>query len=108
MTRIDQTAHGPDATAAGSPALTEAERHERAVRQVAAIKGFYAHLGVFIVVMAVLVLIDALTGSRWWVQWVFLGWGIGVLAHAVAVYGHRAKFVADWEDRKIKELMDQR
>jgi hypothetical protein len=87
------------------PALTEAERRERAIRRVAAIKGFYVHLAVYLVVNIGLFVVDALTGSDWWVQWVAFGWGIGVAAHALAVFGHGSKVVAEWEDRKIKQLM---
>lgn len=89
-------------------ALTEPERRERAIRRVAALKGFYIHLALYLAVNAGLLLVDALTGPRWWVQWIFLGWGIGVAAHALAVFGHASKVVADWEDRKIKQLMDER
>jgi protein-S-isoprenylcysteine O-methyltransferase Ste14 len=83
------------------------EKLERAKRQVAAMKGFYVHLFVFVVVVAVLMLVDAATGERWWVHWVFLGWGIGVVAHALAVFGRTSRAVADWEERKVKELMQR-
>jgi 2TM domain len=112
MTNIDRTI-GASATRgaerpSASPVLTEAERRERAIRRVAAIKGFYIHLGIYLIVNAGLIVIDALTGPDWWVQWVMFGWGIGVVAHALAVFGHASKIVADWEDRKIKQLMAER
>ena len=50
--------------------------------------GFYIHLTVFIVVNAVLFIIDAMSGTGWWVPWPILGWGIGVIAHGLAVFGH--------------------
>ena len=107
MAHTDQGFGAPIAAAASttSPALTEAERRERAIRRVAAIKGFYIHLAVYLVVIAGLIIVDALTGSNWWVQWVIFGWGIGVAAHALAVFGRASKYVSDWEDRKIKQLM---
>lgn len=80
---------------------------EAAMRRVAAIKGFYIHLAVFVLVILVLLAIDVATSRRWWVHWVFLGWGIGVLAHAFAVYGRAPKFIAEWEERKIRQLMDR-
>ena len=49
--------------------------------------------------------LDALAGPSWWVQWVVFGWAIGVAAHALAVFGRASKFVTEWEDRKIKQLM---
>ena len=106
MAHTDQGFGAPLSAAASAwPALTEAERRERAIRRVAAIKGFYVHFAVYLVVIAGLIVVDALTGSNWWVQWVILGWGIGVAAHAVAVFGRASKYVSDWEDRKIKQLM---
>jgi fatty acid desaturase len=94
---------GADATQPA--AQDDAARLARAKRRVAAIKGFYIHLAVFTLVLLGLLAIDLATGRRWWVHWVFLGWGIGIVAHAIAVFGGLPQAVADWEERKIKELM---
>ena len=51
------------------------------------------------------IVINALTGGPWWALGVLLGWGIGVLAHGVAVMGHRSKSLANWEERKLKQFM---
>ncbi len=91
-----------------SPTPPEDARLAEAKRRVAAIKGFYVHLTVFVAVMLGLVALNTAIGRPWWVQWVFLGWGIGVLAHALAVFGRGSKFIADWERRKIKELLDEK
>ena len=79
----------------------------KAKRQVAAIKGFYVHLFVFTLVMLGLVAINFAVGRPWWVLWVLLGWGIGVLAHALTVFGHTSRRIADWEKRKIRRLMSE-
>jgi 2TM domain-containing protein len=105
MAHTDQAFGEPITASPDVPVLTEAERRERAIRRVAAIKGFYVHFAVYVVVNIGLFVVDLLAGSDWWVQWVAFGWGIGVVAHAVAVFGRGSKFVADWEDRKIKQLM---
>jgi hypothetical protein len=105
MTHTDQAYDEPAATGSSSPALTEAERRERAVRRVAALRGFYTHLAVYLVVNIGLFIVDVLTGPDWWVQWVAFGWGIGIVAHALAVFGRASRFVTEWEDRKIKQLM---
>lgn len=89
-------------------AETESDRLAQARRRVEAIKGFYIHLAVFVVVMLGLVVVDAATGERWWVHWVFFGWGIGILVHALAVFGQAPAFVEAWERRKIDELMRRR
>ena len=88
--------------------VSDEERLARARRRLAAIKGFYAHLFVFVVVLAGLFVINALAGGRWWVLWVLFGWGIGVAAHALAVFGRAPHMVEEWEDRKLKQLMNER
>jgi hypothetical protein len=87
--------------------MSQQDRLAQAKRQVAAIKGFYIHLLVFTAVVLGLAIINAATRGPWWVQWVFLGWGIGVLAHALFVFVGGSRFVADWEDRKTRELIDK-
>ncbi len=84
--------------------MTEDEKLSLAKRQVAAIKGFYIHLAVFALVMAVLLAIDLGTGSGWWVQWPLLGWGVGVLGHAFGVFGHSPGALARWEQKKVAEI----
>ena len=72
-----------------------------AKRRVAVLKGFYIHLGAFVMVMCTLLVIDSFTGPGWWVHWPLLGWGIGVLVHAFVVFGQAPSLFADWEIRKI-------
>jgi fatty acid desaturase len=66
------------------------ERYRRAKRRVSVLKGFYIHLATYIAVMAMLLLIDFLTGGGWWFYWPLLGWGIGIVAHAFTVFGSGA------------------
>ena len=79
----------------------------RAKRRVAAIKGFYIHLFVFALVLAGLFAINAASGGSWWALWVLFGWGIGVVAHALAVVGRKPQAVAAWEERKIRQLANE-
>ena len=57
-------------------------------RKVAGAKiGFYIHLTVYVVVNALLVSINLVTSPGYlWFVWPLLGWGIGILAHAIAVF----------------------
>ena len=98
----------PPEPAAPHPAPTEQERLARARRRLAALKGFYVHLLVFVMVLAALTIINIATGGPWWVLWVLLGWGIGVLAHAATVFGGSSRAVASWEERKLREFMNER
>jgi hypothetical protein len=88
--------------------MDEHEKAAKAARQVEAITGFYIHLVVFVLVIVLLLVVNRLaTPDVWWVQWVFLGWGAGVLAHALAVFGRTPAFITNWQLRKIKALKDR-
>uniref|UniRef100_UPI003100DE5D 2TM domain-containing protein n=1 Tax=Neorhizobium sp. EC2-8 TaxID=3129230 RepID=UPI003100DE5D len=43
--------------------------------------GLRIHAIVFVPVIIVLVIVNLLIGSPYWVHWVLLGWGIGLIAH---------------------------
>jgi hypothetical protein len=73
-----------------------------------ALKGFQIHLAVFVLVNFGLTAINIESGSDWLVQWVWLGWGIGVAAHAIAVFVRGFKAVSDWEERKVRRLLAER
>ncbi len=93
---------GPQPTPPDGPRLALARR------RVAALKGFYIHLFVFAMVVAGLIVINLAAGGPWWVLWVLLGWGIGILAHAVTVFGRTSQAIADWEERKLRQFMAER
>jgi hypothetical protein len=41
------------------------------------------------------------------VQWAFLGWGVGILAHGILALGKPPRFIAKWQLKKLKELKDK-
>jgi hypothetical protein len=84
--------------------MDEQEKLARATRQVDAMEGFFIHLGVFLIVIVALFVINLVTGPGWWVQWVFLGWGVGVLAHALTVFGRASQLISEWRARKIDQI----
>ena len=49
--------------------------------------GFRIHAIVFVPSIAVLLVINLLTGSPYWVLWVLLAWGIGLFCHWFFVLG---------------------
>jgi signal transduction histidine kinase len=61
----------------------------RGRRRVAAQVGFYVHLMCYLGVMAFLALINFFTTSYPWFVWPAFGWGIGLFAHYMAVFGSR-------------------
>ena len=49
--------------------------------------GFYAHLTVYLLVNALLIGINLGTSTQHlWFKWPLLGWGVGILAHAIAAF----------------------
>ncbi|HEY9602114.1 MAG TPA: 2TM domain-containing protein [Allocoleopsis sp.] len=84
------------------------ERYRRAKRRVAQLKAFYIHFLIYVGVMLLLIIIDILDGDNWWFYWPLLGWGIGVAAHAVSVFGIASLFDSRWEEKTLRELMNQK
>jgi hypothetical protein len=65
--------------------MTEDQR-QWAINRIRAKRAFWVHLTVYILVNALLVFIWAINASDYfWPMWPMLGWGIGVVAHAVGV-----------------------
>jgi 2TM domain len=50
-------------------------------------RGFNIHAFVFAATMALLLAINLWKGEPYWILWVLLGWGIGLLAHWWFVLG---------------------
>ena len=86
-------------------ARTDREKYLAAKAHVAALKGFLIHSSIFGAVMIGLFVVDYRDGGSWWVQWPFIGWGLGILGHAFLVYFPHALSTSGWEERKIKETI---
>ncbi len=74
----------------------------RAAKQYKAIRGFYIHCFVYVLVGLLLVLVNVLTGGKMWAQWPIIGWGIGIAAHAYAAFVASPKHLAAWEAQAIE------
>ena len=87
---------------------TEYERYQKAKKRVQEIKGFYSHLASYILVMIVLIFVNLrYTPQYLWFIWTLIGWGIGLLVHAIMVFNIFTFMGKDWEEKKIKEFMDE-
>lgn len=71
--------------------LMESERDK-------AINGFYTHFVVFLSVIFGLALINLVSGDSFWIQWVVLGWGIGIAFHAFMIFVRRPQ-----QEQKMRE-----
>ena len=91
----------------------ENQKYIRAQKRVKAIKGFYVHLFVYLGVNAFLILARVISGEGvgllldWSSYGTMFFWGIGLAFHAFGVFGMDFVLGKNWEDRKIKELMDR-
>lgn len=86
-------------------------RLERARHRVKRLKGFYSHLLVYVIINAIVVVIninDLQPGESYFQLRNFLTlglWGIGLIAHALSVFLPNFILGSNWEERKIKEFM---
>ncbi|MGC1515091.1 MAG: 2TM domain-containing protein [Maribacter sp.] len=82
------------------------KRYEKAKEKVEAIKGFYGNLTAYCLVIPFLAFINYRTTSFAWVVFPALGWGFGLLGHGLKAYGYNPLFGKRWEERKIKQFME--
>lgn len=93
---------------------TEEEiRYEIARKRVKEIKGFYTHLAVYVVINIIILI----GNYQFWnkngnfLSWnnfsIAFFWGIGLAAHGLNVFGINLFLGKNWEEKKIKELMDK-
>jgi 2TM domain-containing protein len=86
----------------------EQARYQQARRHVRAIRGFYIHATVFVAVNALLHVINLVTTRDvYWAFWPLVGWGIGLAAHGLATLRPLPFLGREWEERKIRELLDK-
>jgi Na+/melibiose symporter-like transporter len=94
--------------------LTSEEiKYQQALKRVKKIKGFYTHLMVYVVINIGILIANyrnSDANENFW-QWqtfntVFF-WGIGLVAHAMSVFMPGILMGKDWEEKKIRELMEK-
>jgi hypothetical protein len=86
----------------------EQELYANARKRVEELKGFYSHALIYIVVNLGLMGLNLLTSpGYYWFVWPMLGWGIGLVAHGFSVFGAGRLFGPEWEQRKIRELVEK-
>jgi len=89
------------------------QKYIRAQKKVKAIKGFYVHLFVYLGVNVFIFLARFISGEGvgllldWSSYGTMFFWGIGLAFHAFGVFGMDFILGKNWEDRKIKEIMDK-
>lgn len=87
--------------------MDDNKKYERAKKKVMAIKGFYSHLTVYVLVNIMLITINLMfSPNKIWFIFPLFGWGIGLVSHFISVFVTNKRGSA-WEDKKIKEFMEK-
>jgi len=85
----------------------ENSRYIKAVERVGKMKEFYQNLVTFVIMMPVLIFINMRFSPGFhWFWFPMMGWGIGIIFHGLEAYNYSFFLGKNWEERKIKELMN--
>ena len=80
----------------------------RARKRLDSLKDFYGSLIAYVIIIPLLAFINFRTYSN--VQWFWfpaIGWGIGLSFQAFEVFGKNKYFGKSWEEKKLKEFMQE-
>ncbi|MHC0038035.1 2TM domain-containing protein [Pseudoneobacillus sp. C159] len=78
-------------------------KYLNAKRKVRKLKRFYLHFFIYLIVIAMLLVINIMGDpGNWWFLYPATGWGLLVIIHGLTL-----GIGSDWEEKKIKELMDK-
>lgn len=86
----------------------EQQPYFKAQKRMEDIKGFYGNLISYIVFTVALCILNLATSPGYlWFLYPALGWGIGVLIHGMWTYNVVPFLGKDWEEKKIREIMQK-
>jgi sensor histidine kinase YesM len=85
----------------------ENSKYVKAVEKVEKLKEFYQNLASYCLVIPFLIFINLKVSPGFqWFWFPLLGWGIGLAFHFLEVNNYNVFLGKNWEDRKIREMMD--
>ncbi|MBV9066564.1 MAG: helix-turn-helix domain-containing protein [Methylobacteriaceae bacterium] len=97
----------PDMSIGQTPRVTPEEA--LALAHVRRVRGFYFHLMQYGVTIAFLCAVNLLTYRHYfWVGWVALGWGLGVLLHGLRAFEKMPFLNAEWEKREVERYLGRK
>lgn len=86
-------------------------KYQEALKRVKRIKGFYTHALVYFVINIMIIIVNAQNSDEGFFRLknfsTAIFWGIGLLAHGLSVFMPSIVLGKNWEEKKIKELMDK-
>ncbi|WP_363299418.1 2TM domain-containing protein [Altibacter sp.] len=83
------------------------KKYQRAKKRVEALKGFYVHITIYLIMIPVFIYLNFRSTGFPWAIFPIVGWGFGVMGHAMEVFNYNPFLGKDWEERKMKEFMDK-
>tara|TARA_R110002072_G_scaffold48038_8_gene131418 strand:+ start:5120 stop:6475 length:1356 start_codon:yes stop_codon:yes gene_type:complete len=85
----------------------ENSKYVRAVERVEKLKEFYQNLTSYVIVIPFLIFINLNYSPRFqWFWFPMIGWGIGIIFHWLEANNYNIFLGSNWEEKKIKEMMD--
>ena len=95
-------------------------RYQRAKRKVNALKGFYNHVKIFVLINGLLYLgrsgvldffaADGTSLPSYYFAWLDLNilvWGGALVIHGIIVYHNKLPWLKNWEARQIQKFMEE-
>jgi sensor histidine kinase YesM len=83
------------------------KKYERAKKHVEELKGFYIHLTIYSLMIPVFIYLNFQSGGFPWAIFPIVGWGAGISCHAMEVFNYNPLLGKNWEERKIRDLMEK-
>jgi hypothetical protein len=84
------------------------ERYNQAQKKVEEIKKFYQHLTVYVLCNPIVIVVNLMTSPGYlYFWWCLLGWGIPIVLHGLKAFDCFPFFNKEWEEQKIKEIIDR-
>jgi len=85
------------------------EEEAQALQQVRDIKGFYAHLIKYAIIVGALFILNLVTNPGYiWAWWVAMGWGIGVVSHGLSVFEVFNFLGPQWERKQVEKKLGRK
>ncbi|WP_405605220.1 2TM domain-containing protein [Polaribacter sp. Asnod1-A03] len=86
----------------------ENSKYVKAVEKVEKLKEFYQNLASYCIVIPFLIFINLRFSPGFhWFWFPIFGWGMGLVFHFLEVNNYNIFLGKNWEERKIKEMMDE-
>lgn len=83
-------------------------QYKKAKRKVHEIRSFYINLSLFSIFIPIIIAINLYFVPEYhWFWFSMIGWGTSVIFHGLAVFDCNPFMQNNWEERKIKQFIDE-